>query len=88
MKIKSEGLPDVILGARKFSEPDVVIAAIRLARKERRSVDFFSVLKNNLDPKLYLVESDFPNNMVTIKSLDVLMKFGNEDEHIYKKALN
>lgn len=88
MKIKSRGLPDVVLGARKFTDPNVVIDAIRLARKERRSVDFFSVLKKNLDAELYLVESDFPNNMVTIKSLDVLMKFGNEDEHIYKKALN
>lgn len=88
MLIKSEGLPDIILGARKFKNPRDVVAAVLLARKEGSSSQFISALKKNLDPKLYQVESDFTGNRVTIKSLDTSMKVGNEDERLFKTELN
>lgn len=85
MVIKSEGFPDVLLGARKFRKPGAVISAIWLAREEDTPVDFVLTLKEMLDPELYLVESNLPDNRVTIKSLDESMEVGNEDEHLFEK---
>lgn len=88
MLIESAGFPDVVLGARRFNDPWEVIQAILVARKEERPEHFVLALEKSLKPELYQVQYDSRENRVVIKSLDEAMKVGNEDEHLFKKALN